>query len=248
MVKGTKKTRKTSKTPSRRSVLTIPELRKAFDHMDRTVESLRKTAMHSFSDAVVHYREEWRKVFKRDLSPADAAAYLKFRFGIKSGKTRRSRTRGGRQHGGSSALAGAPLDYGLRPGVAGVYGQFPTYQTQGLDRYYQDSLTADCGKPNGFPTDGSAASQSSLPIPKLDQFYQGQKGGGAFDALFRPLAASAPVGTAYQTMMEFKGVTPFPSADPVGQAPLRVPQASYLTKAQLDTGMRTFQQDLYSSR
>jgi hypothetical protein len=244
MVKGTKKTRKTSKATSRRSVLTIPELRKAFDHMDRTVESLRKTAAHSFSDAVVHYREEWRKVFKRDLSPADAAAYLKFRFGIKSGKTRRRHTRGGQR--GGAALGGAPLDYGLRPGVAGVYGQFPTYQTQGLDRYYQDSLTADCGKPNGFPTSGDGASQSSLSVPKLDQFYQTQKGGGAFDALFRPLAASAPVGTAYQSMMEFKGVTPFPSSDPVGNAPLRMPQSSYLTKAQLDTSVRTYSSDVYS--
>ena len=231
MVKGTKKTRKnraTSSKTSRRSVLTIPDLRKAFDHMDRVVESLRKTAAHSFSDAVVHYREEWRKIFKRDLSPADAAAYLKFRFGIKSGKTRRARTRGG-----GLPLGGAPLDYGLRAGVDGVYGQFPTYQTQGLDRYYQDSLTADCGKPNGFPTSGAGASQ---------------RGGGSMDALFRPLASSAPVTTAYQTMMEAKGVAPFPSGDPVGQPPLRFPEAAYLTSAQIDTSLRTWQQDVYSGK
>ena len=85
--------------------MSIPQLRKAFDHMDRVVENLRKTAKHSFSDAVVIYREEWRKTFKRDLSPADAAAYLKFRFGMKSSKTRRSRTRGGAMAG---PLGGAP--------------------------------------------------------------------------------------------------------------------------------------------
>jgi hypothetical protein len=211
--------------------MTIPELRKAFDHMDNVVEGLRKDARHSFSDAVVKYREEWRKVFKRDLSPADASAYLKFRFGIKSGKTRRARTRGRGQHGGAEPLAGAPLDYQLRQGVDGVYGQFPTYQTQGLDRYYQDSLTADCGKANAFPTDGSAASQ---------------KGGGWTDGLFRPLASSAPVNSSYALMMETKGAPPFPSADPVGQPPFRFPTANYIPATTIDAHMRRFGSDIYT--
>ena len=118
MVKGQRKTRKLN-TKSKKSVLTIPQLRKAFDHMDSVVEGLQKTAKHSFSDAVSKYREEWRKTFKRDLSPADAAAYLKFRYGMKSGKTRRANTRGGAIMGTS----GAPLDYQLRAGVSGVYAE-----------------------------------------------------------------------------------------------------------------------------
>jgi hypothetical protein len=194
--------------------------------MDGVVEGLRKTAGHSFSDAVVHYREEWRKTFKRDLSPADAQAYLKFRFGIKSGKTRRSRHRGG-----AMPLAGAPLEYQTRPGVDGVYGQFPTYQTQGLDRYYQDSLSADCGKANGFPTDGSAASQ---------------KGGAWSDGLFRPLAASAPAGMTYQGMMELKGAPPFPSADPVGVPPFRYTTGNYITTANLTSHLRQIGSDIRS--
>lgn len=198
-----RKTRRATKK-EKKSVLTIPELRKAFDHMDKVVERLRNTAKHSFSDAVVTYREEWRKTFKRDLSPADAAAYLKFRFGMKAGKatTRRSKMRGGAS---AAALAGAPLDYTTRAGVSGAYGNFPTYQTNGLDRFYGSAITADCGKPNGFPTDGSRAQQA---------------GGAMLDGLFRPFAPITGAAPPYTTMMEFKGVTPYPTADPVGPAPV----------------------------
>ena len=229
MVKSQRKTRKlktTSKSKKQGSVLTIPELRKAFDHMDKVVESLRKTAKHSFSDAVVSYREEWRKTFKRDLTPADAAAYLKFRFGIKSTRsmTRRSKTRGG-----ALSLAGAPLEYQTRPGVDGVYGNFPTYQTQGLDRFYGSSITASCGKSNEFPTDGSAASQ---------------KGGGWSDSLFRPLAASAPASSAYSGMMEMKGAMPYPSSDPVSAGQMRPIPFTYVPLANVQTSLRTIQQSV----
>ena len=50
MVKG-QKTRKVGKG-SKKAILTIPQLRKAFDHMDKVVSQLEKTAKHSFSDAV----------------------------------------------------------------------------------------------------------------------------------------------------------------------------------------------------
>jgi hypothetical protein len=235
MVKGQRQTRKVRSTSrktdkvAKSGVLTIPQLRKAFDHMDKVVESLRKVAKHSFSDAVVTYREEWRKTFKRDLSPADAAAYLKFRFGMKrSAHTRRSKTRGG----GGLALAGAPLDYMTRPGVSGVYGQFPTYQTQGLDRYYGSAISADCGKPNGFPTDGSAASQA---------------GGSITDALFRPILNGAPPGAPYTQMMEMKGVTPFPTSDPVGAAPLRAVPVSHIAPNDVNPHIRTFGADVYKT-
>jgi len=231
MVKSQSKTRKLrSGSKSNHSILTIPQLRKAFDHMDKVVEGLRKKAKHSFSDAVVIYREEWRKTFKRDLSPADAAAYLKFRFGMKSSGTRRSKTRGGGLVGGAP-LGGAPLDYQLRAGVNGAYGNFPTYQQQGLDRYYASAITSDCGKPNGFPQDGSGASQ---------------EGGGALDALFRPIVSNPAPGVPYQNMMQFKGQT-FPSPDPVGQPPYRTAPNSYITTANLSTHIRNFGADMFKT-
>jgi hypothetical protein len=228
MVKGTRKAKKPTRSSSKH-VLTIPQLRKAFDHMDKVVEHLRKTAKHSFSDAVVSYREEWRKTFKRDLPPADAAAYLKFRYGLKAGKTRRSKTRGGAMAG---PLGGAPLDYQLRAGVSGAYGNFPTYQSQGLDRYYSSAINADCGKPNGFPTDGSQASQA---------------GGGMFDALFRPLQPTAPPGMAYSAMMTDpgKGTPLYPPSDPTGMAPLRPIPPAVIDPTFTITPTRSYGADVY---
>jgi len=238
MVKGTRKgTRKLKKTSRslKKQVLTIPQLRKAFDHMDKVVEHLRKTAKHSFSDAVVSYREEWRKTFKRDLPPADAAAYLKFRYGLKSGMTRRSKTRGGAMAGSS----GAPLDYQLRAGVSGTYGNFPAYQSQGLDRSYSSALTADCGKPNGFPTDGSQASQA---------------GGGMLDGIFRPFVTPTVAPNMAQVAMMTdpgKGTPAYPSSDPVGYAQFRpIPpvftQPTFANQA-LRSYSGTSQSDIYAT-
>ena len=207
MVKGGK-TRKTRKV--RASILTIPELRKAFDHMDKVVESLRKLSKQSFSDAVIMYREEWRKTFKRDISPADASAYLKFRFNTKGAKTRRTKMRGG------SPLGGAPLGYSMAPGVQGVYGNFPTYQTQGLDRYYASAINSDCGTPNKFPTDGSAAQQGGL------RFFE----------------STNPATTAYKTEMTHMGAPAFPTSDAVGSPAFRTMPASYITEANLGTALR----------
>lgn len=211
--------------------LTIPQLRKAFDHMDKVVESLRKHANHSFSDAVVKYREEWRKTFKHDLAPADAATYLKFRYGMKAGKTRRSKTRGGAVMGAS----GAPLDYQTRAGVSGAYGNFPTYQTQGLDRYYSSALSADCNKPNGFPTDGSAASQA---------------GGGVMDGLFRPIAPSVPASNSYSAMMTDpgKGTVAYPSSDPTGKPGLVPAPTPYIPSGNFSTSLRSISQVSYPIR
>ena len=226
----TRKVRSSTKK-SRTPVMGLKKLRAAFDTMERFVEALRPKAKHSFSDAVSEYREEWHRVFKREISPADAAAYLKFRFGMKGKKamTRRQRMRGG----GSHPMAGAPLDYSLRAGVDGPYGQFPSYQSEGLDRYYGSALTADCGKANGFPTDGSAASQ---------------KGGGIMDSLFRPIAAGSPMPMGYVPMMEFKGVKPFPTADPVGPAPTRTAPATYISNANTQPYTRSALTDIYRTK
>jgi hypothetical protein len=233
--KGANSTRKLNKATrsTKKHVLTIPELRKAFDHMDKVVEHLRKTAKHSFSDAVVSYREEWRKTFKRDLPPADAAAYLKFRYGLKSGKTRRSKTRGGSMRGGAtpSALAGAPLDYQLRAGVTGTYGNFPSYQTQGLDRFYSSAINADCGKASA-PTDVSQVSQA---------------GGAALDGLFRPMLTGAPPSMPYISMMTHKGVPEYPSSDPVGYAPFRPMPQAITNPTFANQSLRTYGADVYKT-
>jgi hypothetical protein len=219
MVKRTTRKVRSSTKKSRAPSMGLKKLRTAFDAMERFVEALRPKAKHSFSDAVSEYRAEWHRVFKREISPADAAAYLKFRFGMKGKKafTRRMRMRGGANH----PIAGAPLEYSMRAGADGPYGQFPSYQSEGLDRYYGSAITADCGKANGFPTDGSAASQKGGK----------QKGGNILNSMFRPIAAASPSTMGYIPMMEFKGVKPYPSTDPVGPAPIRSAPTSYISNA-----------------
>ena len=187
------------------SPMSLKKLRSSFDHMERFVEKLRPTSKHSFPDAVSSYKEEWRRVFKREISPADAAAYLKFRFGLKGkkGLTRRHRKMRG---GAALALAGAPLDYTTRAGISGVYGNFPSYQSEGLDRYYGSAITADCGKPNGFVTEGSGASQV---------------GGAAFEPMGRLFPGSNPPFTVGQAYYNFQGQPSTVSADPVGTGAVR---------------------------
>ena len=202
----------------------LKKLRSAFDHMEKVVNKLKPKAKHSFQDAVSEYRSEWQKVFKRDIPPAEAASYLKFRFGLKG--TAAMTRRGRKMRGGALPISGAPLDYTTRAGVNGVYGNFPSYQQEGLDRYYNSALSADCNKSNGFPTDGSRASQT---------------GGGMMDALFRPLQATAPVNSLQQIqMVDIKGVKPFPSSDPVGTPPLRTTNTNYLTNASMATWARSY--------
>ena len=216
---ATKGTKDTSGTK-----MGLKKLRSAFDHMEKVVNKLKPKAKHSFQDAVSEYRSEWQKVFKRDIPPAEAASYLKFRFGLKG--TAAMTRRGRKMRGGALPISGAPLDYTTRAGVNGVYGNFPSYQQEGLDRYYNSALSADCGKSNGFPTDGSRASQT---------------GGGMMDALFRPLEATAPVNSLQQIqMVDIKGVKPFPSSDPVGTPPLRTTNTNYLTNASMSHWARSY--------
>jgi hypothetical protein len=129
-------------------------------------------------------------------------------------------------------ISGAPLDYQTRAGISGVYGNFPTYQTQGLDRQYTSALTADCGKPNGFPTDGSAASQ---------------KGAGLIDGLFRPVIGTIPPSTSYSAMMTDpgKGTVAYPSSDPTGKPNLVPTPTPYIPSGNFNTSLRSISQVSY---
>ncbi len=137
--------RKTRKHSSK--ALTIPQLRKSFDHIDSWVEShLRKSK--KVKDLVPAFQAEWKKTFHHEVNSKAAEAYLSIKH--------RSAPRGTKkQRGGSAApLAGAPLDYTTRQGVYGVYGNFPQYVSSGLTFYNQinqDSLTAGCGVENITP-------------------------------------------------------------------------------------------------
>lgn len=109
---------KTKKQKS--SMMTIPQLRKAFDHIEVYTAGLlgREKDMKKRRKA---FQEEWMKVFHRSVDDKSADAYLQFeaKKNKKGSKTRKMR--------GGAALSGAPLDYSTRPGIYGVYGNFPEY-------------------------------------------------------------------------------------------------------------------------
>jgi hypothetical protein len=220
---GPRGTRKKRSVSMKHRGLGLKHLRSAFDHIEKVVSKLKDTSKHSFNGAIDTFKDEWEKTFKHAISPADAAAYLKFRFGLKGKKAMTRR----KMKGGGLPLAGAPLDYATRPGEAsgvqgGVYGQFPTYNDGGLSRLYGSALSAGC--PPGT-----------------------QKGGGMFDGLFRPTMSTVPASAAHAGVMGAKGVFPFPSADPVGAGAVRTAPNSYITNANSAPWARTATGEIFGS-
>ena len=127
---------------------------------------------------------------------------------------------------GGNPLTGAPLEYSLRPGAQGVYGNFPTYQTQGLDRYYDSAIKADCGKPNGFSSDGSGAQQGGT--------RRNKKGG------LRLFESGSPPGMAYKTEMTSMGAPAFPTSGVDGMPAFRSMPAIYIPTDRINADIRSY--------
>jgi hypothetical protein len=197
------KTRKTKK-----GILTIPQLRKAFDHMESFTGSLVKRTRDPVQRRKA-FQKEWAKVFYRNVNDASADAYLQF-------EAKKHGTRG-KQRGGA-ALEGAPLDYSTRPGIAGVYGVFPAYVSSGFDFYNDINMegpTAGCGVENTTPkvpiSIGSNEVQKGGKT-RSRKTRKAHRGGGIFTDLigsltYRPIAASVPTSVAYDAQMMMKGQT-----------------------------------------
>lgn len=222
MVKHTK-TRKLKK-----GVMTIPQLRKAFDHIESFTASLLKETK-GVEERRKAFQSEWKKVFHRDVDDKSANAYIEFeekKVGKKTG-TRKHKQKGGlNQRGGSTPLSGAPLDYSTRPGIDGIYGVFPAYVSSGLAFYNdinKEAPLAGCGTENTTP---------KVPI-SIGSNLVSQKGGrrtrkskkqngGSFPTVsefaqalsFRPITATAPPTMAYTAQMDYKGLPSPPSSQP----------------------------------
>ena len=214
----------------KKSSMTIPQLRKAFDHIENYTMSLlsrEKDAKRRRSA----FQDEWMKVFHRSIDDKAADAYLQFesKKAKKSGKTRRMR-------GGGAALAGAPLDYSTRPGIYGVYGTFPEYISAGFsifgDATNKMAIQEGCNsaaEAAKFQAPYTGFGAPSLMAQKGGKSRKGRKSGrktrkqrggapswGEFASAvtFRPLTSEAPPSQLYTTMMEWKGSAPYPSSLP----------------------------------
>jgi len=208
------------------SSMTIPQLRKAFDH----IESFTTSLLHKEKDAKKRrqaFQKEWMRVFHRTIDDKAADAYLQFEGKkVKKGsKTRKMR--------GGAPLGGAPLDYSTRPGIYGVYGNFPEYIGAGFsfgNDINKMAIQEGCNSPAEaakFQAPYTGFGAASLASQKGGKSRKGRKGKGktrkmkggapslsdfASSVTFRPLLSTAPPTAMYTSMMETKGVAPFPSS------------------------------------
>jgi len=130
--------------------MTIPEIKQAFESVGRATHDILKEGGSS-SEQVKKFQKMWKSIFHRPVGSAEAEAYLKMKrvsAGRKPGRTRKQK--------GGAALAGAPLDYTLRPGIDAPHshGNFPDYQVSGLsayDKINQEGMFQECGTKNITP-------------------------------------------------------------------------------------------------
>jgi hypothetical protein len=104
MTGGGKRQSRKKHTAVTEHVQSIPELRRAFDHIEKVGMGLCHKPM---KDAVAAFQQEWKKTFFKELNSKSAEAYLEHlkKIGKKGRKTRKLR-------GGM-----APIDYTTRPGL-----------------------------------------------------------------------------------------------------------------------------------
>ncbi len=208
------------------SMMTIPQLRKSFDHIENFTMSLLQREKDPKKRRQA-FQDEWRRVFHRDVDDKAADAYLSFEGKKhKSGKTRKMKQRGG------GPLAGAPLDYSTRPGIYGVYGDFPEYISGGFATMGNATNTmaiqARCNSAEqaaAFPPPYSGFGAASLAQKGGKSKSRKQRGrktrkmrGGASWGEFasaltlRPLTSEAPPSQLYTHLMEWKGGEAYPSS------------------------------------
>jgi len=109
--------RKTRKhTKSTKGIYSIPELRRAFEHIEQSIDDM----IHhkeSKETMITEIRKEWSKVFHKKLDKESADALIHHRMEMRHG----SRT----HTGGAHAIAGAPVDHVTRAGIYLDQGRIP---------------------------------------------------------------------------------------------------------------------------
>ena len=122
-----RKTRRHSARKSEKGIASIPELRRAFEHIEDVVDRKLKQKVPK-EEISKELRKEWHGVFFKALDKKSADAYVEERMSQKGRRVTRRARRSSRSKGGAQAIAGAPLDYMTRQGVYLAPGQIPTAQ------------------------------------------------------------------------------------------------------------------------
>jgi hypothetical protein len=191
-----RKTRKLSKKVESSAALTIPQLRKSFEHIEKFVQ---KKVLHmSEKEGLKAFCKEWKKTFGT-ISEESAKDYLQY-----------MRSHNKTQKGGAvTVLSPAGLGYEMsQPSGPGVTNpSYPAYLSGGFLPPPMDSVAATCGKPNAFlPPAADTGSNAWVPMKgggrrgprksKKQKQKQKQSGGSLGTALSefitRPFGMGSP--------------------------------------------------------
>ncbi len=195
-------------------MLTIPELRRAFEH----IESFVVGNLHApHKEAVEALQKEWELTFYKELSRADAEAYVdhvKLMHRITAGPTRKHKK--GAMAGGGGPLAGAPLDYMTRPGLyitpgvnQGSYALVPAYVDKGFWNPEPGQSYDPVPGQTRFPTLTPAGMGSNL----VSDIGRQSQGGGSRRRR-RTLRGGATMLDAAATALKQLTMRPIPSSAP----------------------------------
>ncbi len=144
---------KTRKTKGKKGVLSIPALRRAFEHMDAHAKKLAasvKAKKTTKSAAANSYAKEWKRTMGRTLPTKSAEATISQAMHLSGGQ------RGGMAPVSWSTGAGSPTNTPGLPGelsAAGgsAYGAYPGYVMKGFDNIMWQDAAANCSKQDSFP-------------------------------------------------------------------------------------------------
>jgi len=222
MVRKTKRAPKTSKAKT----ITVPELRRAFEHIH--------TFLHKGATTQA-FRKEWKKVFGTELSEKAAADYLAF---VEADK---SKQRGGAQ------MSPAALGYEMtNPGTASPAPSVPAYVAGGM--VPADSVFETCGQVDKYPLPpASMGSNEVLKGGRRKTRKSRKQGGGALPSLTtafsefmqRPFTMGAPPGAGNDAMMMSKGYNSLSSPRPEINNPF-LPQVPGVYNASISSTSKTF--------
>ena len=120
------------------AVSTIPEVKHAFDELERETHNILKSG-NPTAENVKSFQKLWKRIFHRPVSYKSSEEFLKAR----RSKPTRKFTR--KMKGGAAALAGAPIDQSTGPGAYVSPSSYPAYWSQGGPAYPAIGLTEGCG-------------------------------------------------------------------------------------------------------
>ena len=215
-----KKTQKAKKAKQSGHIMTIPELRRAFEHVETFVELHSQMPKKELAQA---FQKEWRLTFKKEVDEESAMAYVEHVLAElpKKHPKHRKHSRGA-MRGGASPLEGAPILQDTRPGVYTVpgvnehsYALVPTYVDKGFQNPEQardyDPVAGQTSYVTRTPF-GLGSNQAGGRRRTKKQ----QKGGMAAlsEMTFKPIPSSSPPSTLQivQSYVNATGVPPSPSA------------------------------------